>query len=123
MYYRSGETTLTKTEQKHLRRALAVASTSSQNQRHGVVIAHGPRVLAVAVNRSRNSPHICTDPKAEAAVHAEVAAMKQLRDVDWSKLTLYSARMTKNNEPGLARPCPRCAAVIEYANVGKVVYT
>jgi tRNA(Arg) A34 adenosine deaminase TadA len=122
VYYTS-EDNLTNTERKHLQRALAVASTSTCSQRHGVVIAHGPRVLAVGINRNRNSPHVCTNPKRDAAVHAEVAAMKQLRDIDWSKVTLYSARMLKTNVPGLARPCPRCAAVIEFAGVGKIIHT
>lgn len=122
MYY-AGEDSLTNTDRKHIQRALAVASTSTCNQRHGAVVAHGPRVLAVSVNRNRNSPLICTDPKAEAAFHAEIVALKQLSGIKWSDVTLYSARIGKAGDARMAKPCPKCQAVIDFLGIGKVVHT
>lgn len=121
MYYQSG--TLTRAEQGHIKRALTTAQTSTCNQRHGAVVVMGKRVLAVGVNRTRNDPRICTDPKTGAALHAEIAALKTLRDIDLRGATLVSARVLKDGTPALAKPCPRCAAVIEYLGLGKVVYT
>ena len=114
---------LTRTEQRHLQRAIDIAKTSTCNQRHGVVIAHGPRILSVAVNTSRNHPSICTDPKREAARHAEWNALRQLRGVDLSKVTLYSARVHKDDTMALAKPCKNCQSLIDLLEVGKVVWT
>ena len=55
------------------------------------MIAQGPRVLAVAVNKDRNHPAICTDPKTQAAIHSEINALRQVRGVDGSKITVYNA--------------------------------
>lgn len=116
---------LTRTEQRHLQRALAIASTSTERHRHGVILAVGRRVIAVGVNRSRNIPVNCTDPKREAGYHAEVAAIKALRgvNVDWSKVTLYSARLLKDNSPACAAPCSNCQTLIDYLEIGRVIST
>ncbi len=121
MYYPSGD--LTRAEHNHVKRALAIAAQSTCHQLHGSVIVMGKRVLAVGVNRNRNDPRVCTDPKSGAALHAEIAALKQVRGMDLRKATLISARVLKNETPALARPCPRCAAVIDYLEIGKVIYT
>lgn len=121
MYYQSGD--LTRAEHNHVKRALAIAGTSTCNQMHGSLVVMGRRVLAVGVNRTRNDPGVCSDPKSQAAVHAEIAALKQLRGVDLRKATLISARVFKDGTPALAKPCARCTAVIDYLEVGKVIYT
>lgn len=91
--------------------------------RHGVVIAHGPRVLAVATNTDRNSPLICTDPHKESARHAEWNALRQVRGLDMSKLTLYSGRVLRDGTPAIARPCARCQYLIDFLGVGRVIWT
>lgn len=80
-------------------------------------------MLAVAVNKDRNPPTICTDPKAEAAVHSEINALRQLKGVDWSKATIYNARIDRSGEPRLAKPCPRCAEVLDSLGVRNVIWT
>lgn len=112
-----------RTEQKHLVRAIEIAKTSSCRTRHGAIIAHGPRVLAVATNTDRNSPLICTDPRSEAARHAEWNALRQVRGIDMSKLTLYSARVLRNDTPAMAKPCIRCQDLLDFLGVGRVVWT
>ena len=114
---------MNKREQSHLNRAIDISKTSTCRQKHGVVIAHGPKVMAIAVNTDRNSPDICTDPKSEASFHAEINALKQMRGIDLTKMTLYSARTNNRGEPLNARPCPRCQAVIEFLGIGKVIHT
>jgi len=111
------------TQATHLKRALAVASTSTVRQRHGAVIAQGPRVLAVGVNSMRTDPMNCSDPRSQASFHAEVAVLRQLRGRDLSGATLYVARMNRNQAAAMSRPCLACSAMIEYAGVSKVVYT
>ena len=112
-----------RTDQRHLERAIRAAELSSCRTRHGVVIAQGPRVLAVAVNSHRNHPMICTDPKTESAFHAEINALRQIRGLDMGKVTVYSARISRTGEPRLAKPCPRCAAVLEDLGIRNVIWT
>jgi tRNA(Arg) A34 adenosine deaminase TadA len=114
---------LTRAERAHLRRALAVASTSTERQRHGAVVAVGKRVLAVAVNSARNHPMVCTHPKTQAAWHAEVAALRQLRGADLSNATLFVARLMRDGTAGNSKPCLRCQGAVDVAGVGRVVWT
>lgn len=110
-------------ERRLLMKAVIVSLASSCAKRHGVVVAAGNRVLAVAVNTDRNKPEICSDPKTEAAYHAEINALKQLRGVDLSGATLYSARTNRAGKGMLARPCERCAKAIEKTGLKKIIYT
>ena len=86
-------------------------------------MAQGKRVLAVAVNSMRTDPMNCTDPRSQAAFHAEVAVLRQMRNRDLRNVTLYVARLNRNQVAALSKPCLACQAVIEYAGVSKVVYT
>lgn len=109
---------------KHLVRAIAVAGTSTQRSRHGVVIACGSRVLSVGVNTSRNHPALCSDPTTQASFHAEVMALRALRsDIKHERLSLFSARIRKDGTPALAKPCSRCMAVLEYEGITDIYWT
>ena len=110
-------------ERRLLARAMDVSKNSTCMQKHGVVIAAGNRVLAVAVNTDRNNPAICSDPKSEAAYHAEINALKQLRGFDLRVATLYSARTNRRGVARLAKPCARCQAAIEEAGIKKTIWT
>ena len=101
-----------------------MAATSTQPHRHGVVIAHGSRVISVGVNTRRNRPEICTDPQNEAGYHAEIAALRSLNTtVPHAKLSLYSARVDKDGKPKLAKPCARCRAVLEFVGLQDIYWT
>ena len=107
-------------DKRHLDRAVAVAGTSTCNKRHGVVIAHGNKVLAVGVNTPRSANNHFT----QANFHAEVAAIRALRtSVPHASLTLYSARVLADGTPALARPCAACQTLIDYLDFGGVIWT
>ena len=109
---------------RHMERAASVAALSTQRQKHGAVIAKGNRVLAVGVNRYRNHPSVCSNPKIEAATHAEIAAMAALPpDTDFSRLTMYVARVDSCNVPKLSKPCARCTAEISRRGFKEVLWT
>jgi deoxycytidylate deaminase len=108
-------------EQSHLNRAIRIARESTCRQKHGVVIAKGPRVLAVAVNEDRNNPNNCTNPKLEASYHAEFKALMQT--INANDATLYSARVNNRGEPLYAKPCASCQKIIERAGIRKVIHT
>ena len=107
-----------------LDRAMGVASTSTEKRKHGCVIALGSRVLSVGVNSRRNHPAVCSDPGTQASYHAEIAALRALHTtVDYSRLTLYSARMGKDGEWLMAKPCEACALAIEMLGIKDVRWT
>lgn len=117
------EQTLNTRERTHLNRAIEISKQSTCRQKHGVVIARGAKVIAIAVNTDRNNPSQCSDPKREASFHAEVNALRQIKSGDHSGLAIYSARTNNHGEPLMAKPCSRCQAVIEFLNIKKVVHT
>lgn len=108
-------------ESSHLDRAIRIAGESTCRQKHGVVIAKGPRVLAVAVNEERNDPNNCTNPKLEASYHAEFKALMQCFGA--KDVTLYSARVNRKGEQMYAKPCNECQKLIEKLGVRKVIHT
>lgn len=110
-------------EKTHLNRAVRVSLNSTCRQHHGVVIARGAKVLAVAVNRERNDPNNCSNPKTEASLHAEVAAIKQLVGVDLTGCVMYSARTNRLGDSMFAKPCKYCQEVIRQSGIRKVIYT
>ena len=59
-----------------------------------------------------------------AAFHAEVAALRSLNTtVPHSRLTLYSARVDKEGNKKLAKPCARCMAVLDYVGLHNIYWT
>lgn len=102
---------------------MTVAAASTCRQKHGVVLAKGRRVLAVAVNTYRNNPRVVSDPSTQSTYHAEWNAIKQLKDVDLSDVTLYSARVNREGKPMLAKPCKACESLIEMFEIKRVYYT
>lgn len=107
---------------KHLLQAIKVASTSTERQRHGAVIAKGGRVLSVGVNTRRNHPDVCSDPKTEASFHAEVMALRALSSPELAQgATLYVARINRNQLPADSTPCVNCLNVIINSGIKKVV--
>ncbi len=99
-----------------------------------------PQMAAVIVNRKGvpvgvgvNSRK--TDPLAKKygkhpealCLHAEIAAIKiALKKIEVEELascTMYVARVLKNGEPALAKPCIGCAKAILEFGIGNVEWT
>ena len=114
---------MTKTQSRLLAKAVEVSMLSDCRQKHGVVIARGKRVLAIAVNTNRNHPSIVTNPRFEASYHAEVNALRQMLGSDLSSVTLYSARTNRRGVAMPAMPCPRCAVLLDSLGVRRVFHT
>lgn len=113
---------LTRTEERHLYRASVIAAQSTERQRHGAVAAVGKRVLAVGVNSFRCHPTVASDPKRESSFHAEIAVLRQLREVD-SRTTLFVARVAKSGQTALSAPCANCRQALKEAGVKRVIFS
>lgn len=109
---------------KLLDSACELAKLSTQYQRHGAIIVKGARVIAVGVNRFMNTPEHVTDPKTQADVHAEVAALNACRKTDLTGATIYVARIArKDDSPAMSKPCVNCQAALKARGVKTVYYT
>jgi len=93
------------------------------NKRHGAVIVKSGRVMSTGVNKFRNSikiiePH---NIKSHCSVHAEVDALSRVSDATGA--TIYVARVNRQNQERMSRPCNSCYLAIVKAGINKIVYT
>ena len=58
-------------------------------------------------------------------LHAEIHCLSQIRslDIEFSKVSLYVARIKRDGSNGMARPCPACFGYIKDLGIKKVFYT
>ena len=86
--------------------------------RVGAVIVTGNRILAFSPNLRRNDP---TTDFHHATFHAEEAALRRLRNPTATEI--WIARVTRTDQPALARPCPRCQNALTTAGITQAHYT
>lgn len=106
-----------------LSRASELASHSTENYRHGAIIVKGSKTLAVGINRNVNNPNQVSNPKTEASIHAEVAALNACRRANLEGAVIYVARILKDGSPAMSRPCGNCQKALREAGIKKVFYT
>jgi deoxycytidylate deaminase len=96
------------------------ASLSDYSTRVGCVAAKSRKVIAVSANKLRNPSN--NVPYGEASIHAEMGVMAMLLNEEYSKLTLYIARLGRlqNNLP--SRPCRACILEITGCGIRELVY-
>jgi deoxycytidylate deaminase len=104
---------------------IARATEQAMSARHpkwhlGAVIARGNRVVSVGSNKRRNRPMVNHE---ESSEHAEAAALRAARGKDLRGATIYVARVMKNGDTGMARPCRRCMQALVEAGIKTVIYT
>ena len=99
---------------------LAVRQALKSRCRHrvGAVVVIGNRVLAFSPNLRRNDP---TTDFQHATFHAEEAALRRLRNP--ARAEIWIARVTRTDQPALARPCPRCQHALTTAGITHAHYT
>lgn len=102
---------------RYLAMAMGVATQSRCRQRHGaLVIKHG-KVLGASPNLYRNDARI---DWRNASVHAEAAALRRARYP--KKATVVVARINRNGEARLSKPCVSCQALLDELKCN-VIYT
>ena len=113
---------LSKTDQKYLDRALTIASLSDVKQRHGALIVKGGRVVSFGFNSQRNLPHDNV-PSGDYTYHAEQSAIKVCPDETLDGARIYIARLSRRGLPALSRPCDQCMVRILKAGIKEIIYT
>ena len=107
--------------------AARVANQSeSPDYRHGATLVKGASVI----NTSFNKNNFCSfghrfrkRGHGDATVHAEVGAVLGIERKNTEGATLYVARIGKNGDYRLSKPCPMCYAVMKHVGIKRVVYT
>lgn len=77
-----------------------------------------------AYNKFRNfnnQNHYCPD-KVHAEIHC-LSLLKEYVDLDYSRISLYIVRITRDGTKGIARPCIACMNYIKKLGIRKIYYT
>ena len=120
LYYK---TELSAKDRSRLDQAVRIAENSECQKRHGAILTSGGRVLGIGVNTNRNDPAIIGDAQLAYSVHAEVAALRAWGGTNLKNATIYVARIGRNGDPMMSKPCVKCQEALKAAGVKKVVYT
>lgn len=89
----------------------AKAGTDDRNFQLGCVAVRKDGAIVVSTNEMTRTP--------QPSGHAESRALRKAGH----GATLYVARVTRNGDLAMAKPCPRCQALIRSFGVVKVHYT
>ena len=100
--------------------AVKTAELSTCRMKHGAVIVRGGSVLSLGINKFKNNPQFILDYD-ECSTHAEIDAIRRAGDCKGA--TIYVARVNKQSQTRLSRPCNRCYTAIKTAGIKKIVFT
>lgn len=89
------------------------------------VLVRGGNIYSIGYSRLLSEPHLCdfspSQPRPRVSEHAEVAALRNAPRA--SNGVLYTARIGRSHNVGLAKPCQDCQTAIIEANIKRVFYT
>ena len=121
---------------KYLNFAIDISKQSTvQQARLGAVLVSHNKVINASPNLEKTHPmqaHLNKlrgfDPMGSGErniLHAEIATLLKRRDLDieWNKSMLFIARLKKNGDLGLARPCNACMGLIKQYGIKNIYYT
>lgn len=114
---------LSKKDRRNLERAKNLAAGSLCKNKHGAVVVSGGRVIGSGSNKERNDPRWVDSPKTQAAIHAEIAALRACGSTSVKGGTIYVARVNRAGDELMSRPCERCQNALRDAGIRKIVYT
>jgi cytidine deaminase len=106
--------------EKILAKAVEQAKKSTHRWKMAAVLTKSGRTLNTANNQPKNSPKISGIPLNRCSTHAEVAVT---RTMDARGSTVYIARIGRNGEPALAKPCKACQQHMHDIGVKRAVWT
>ena len=101
---------------------LKAAVNSQCKQKHAASVYRSSSLLSIGINKSRVNNQWNNKMEGKPATcHAEVAALNQVEDA--RGCTVYVARVLRNGDSAMSRPCNQCAKELIRRGVSKVVYT
>jgi deoxycytidylate deaminase len=110
--------------ESYLKIARKNALRSTEDYRMGACLVKSGRVLGVGVNQKNKTNRLIREFFNNfPTMHAEACCMSNLDPEDIKGSVLYVYRQRKIGNPGMAKPCIRCARLIISVGIKRVVYS
>ena len=114
-----------------IQRYMQVAKKSACNSefpdyRHGAVLVRGGSVINISYNKDKFCSfghRFRSKTEGKATLHAELGAILGMDRSITDGATIYVARVGKENNFKLSKPCDMCEAALRYVGIKRVVYT
>ncbi len=115
---------LSKKQKAYMNVARFLATKSVMRHKHGAVVVKSGRVVGLGYNKSRNHPDVVTAGKhrEQCGRHAEYVAIKEA-GTNTRNATLFVARINRQGEDLLSKPCELCQKLIEESEIKHVIFT
>lgn len=88
--------------------------------KHVAACVKGGNILSIGVNKN-TMPGRAWEDNVPCSEHAEIAALRQIRD--FKGVTLYVIRVRSDGSSGFSHPCEACSEYISQLGVKKVIYS
>ena len=114
------------------RKVSHLASFTGSKVKIGCLIVYGHRVISSGYKSDKTNPlqkkynRLRFDEECPHKVHAEVSALLPLinnKDIDFSKVKLFTYREKQDHTLGKSRPCKSCMALIKDLGIKHIYYT
>jgi deoxycytidylate deaminase len=100
----------------------------------GCVAVIGNKVFATGFSQHKTHPlqmyynrfrDFSSQTDIEHKMHAEMVVISQLRmkNIDFSKISIYVYRLCRSRDAGIARPCNACMRALKNLGIKNVFYT
>ena len=112
---------------RYIEFAKRVAEQSDYGKfRHGAVLVKGSSVRSISCNKHRHcsfGARFRKEGHGEATLHAELGAILGIERSTTQGSTVYVARINREGEARISKPCPMCEAAMRHVGVRRVYYT
>ena len=112
---------------RYIEFAKRVAEQSNYGKfRHGAVLVKGSSVRNISCNKHRHcsfGARFRREGAGEATLHAELGAILGMARTTTTGATVYVARINKEGEARISKPCSMCENAMRHVGVKRVVYT
>lgn len=111
-----------------LRIAKKEAEKSDAHQQMSALVIYKGKIISCAHNSLKTNPtQYKINKDSIHSTHAEIAAITRImssrKDIDWGRTKLLVYRKRRNQEYGLAKPCPICSQLINQMGIKHLYYT
>lgn len=108
--------------------ATELTKLSECQHRMAAVLVNGRKILGTGTNVERTHPIMMIGTNTRRLyLHAEASAIvnariRRARTPFPSKMTIYVARLRRDNKLGNSKPCPICREILEHENIRRIIY-
>lgn len=108
---------------------IAISNPVPKLSRMAAIIVENKQIVGVGFNRYKTSPLQGRFAKNELALyeHAEIHAIKNAIkfkcNMNFTKASIYVARVLRNDQPALAAPCEGCMKALQHYRFKDIFWT